>query len=189
MLCFAPSTKNGKNAASTSPMPCHITRQSSAHSRDSISDKYCSRGACSVRLQSAPLGTRCKAIALPGGKAWLKSPLPYDTESTACETNPHSVSAWERTPRLSVRKPPPHLLSLITRYVTIIPRESPAGMGKVIRLLSFISTCVLRTNLTLDGTLTHFKAVISAPYSNIRNVLLFANLNDFGAFSSVHAVT
>jgi hypothetical protein len=69
---------------------------------------------------------------------WLKSPLPYDTESTACETNPHSVSAWERTPRLSVRKPPPHLLSLITRYVTIIPRESPAGMGKVISLLSFV---------------------------------------------------
>ena len=114
----------------------HVALQSSAHSRGAIADKCCSLGACSVRLQSAPLGTRCIAKALPGGRAWLKSPLPYDTESTACETTPYSVSAWERRPRLSVRKPSPHLLSLITRYVTIIPRESPVATGKVIRLLS-----------------------------------------------------
>ena len=117
----------------------HVALQSSARSRDSISDKYCSRGACSVRLQSAPLGTRFKAKALPVGIADSRLPLPSDTESHACETTPHSVSAWERTPRLYVRKPSPHLLSLITRYVTIIQRESPAGMGKVIRLLSIIN--------------------------------------------------
>ena len=114
----------------------HVVLQSSARSRDSISDKCCSRGACSVRLQSAPLGTRCKAKALLDGIADWRSPLPSDTESHACETTPHSVFSLERTPRLSVRKPSPHLLSLITRYVTIIQRESPAGTGKVIRLLS-----------------------------------------------------
>ena len=46
----------------------HVALQSSAHSRDSIIGKCCYREVCSVRLQSAPLGTRCKAKALPGGK-------------------------------------------------------------------------------------------------------------------------
>lgn len=126
----------------------HVALQSSAHSRDSITDKCCFWGACSVRLQSAPPCTRSTAKALHDGKACLESPLPSDTESTSCETNPHSVSAWAHTPHLCVRKPPPHLLSLTTRYVTIIPRESPADIGKVIRLLSYaIKGCHRSNNL------------------------------------------